>query len=207
MQTFLYDENTLELLKHLLRQPPKRIFSDEFMEVVFDYGNFHIIAFPEDFAAASQNDTDEAIRIKFTRLDSVFVPRENERVLFENALINRLWILRTLLYFTDHVTYESKEQAIAGLLNETETDKKILEVLENVTGGHDEVVCHPKGEVAAQVNKDFANLIDVGVALEINDKCFVCFSQNNSFSAKGQIVSLEELEEIAGCYDFIEVSI
>lgn len=188
------------------RHTPQRIFSDEYYCVVFDYGDIHITVLPEDFVASSQNKFDEAIQAKFKRVDSTFQPREGEKILFQRKVIRRLWILRTLLYFTDHILYNSEEEALKDVEIKTETDKAIADILRKTTGGHDEVVCHPKSVEAQTVNKDFANLVDAGIMLEIDDKLLMCFSWNNSFSVVGKIMSLDELkEEIAPFYDFIEI--
>ncbi|MDQ3713835.1 MAG: hypothetical protein M3388_16670 [Acidobacteriota bacterium] len=205
MQTFLYDEKTLELFRYLKSHTPKRIFFDEFYKTIFDYGKNHILAMADEFEAVSQNNNDLVRKFEFTGVDIACVPDKNEHPMFSDAPINRLWILRTLLYFTDHEIYENAEQATAGLPNETETDKAIWQITSNATGGHEEVVCHPKSEEVAEVNKDFANLVDVGVVLELDGKFLGCFSYFNSFTATGEIASLKELEEIAECYEFIEV--
>ncbi len=54
METLFYEENTIELFRYLKRNTPKHIFSDEYQQVVFDYGSFHIAAFPEDSVAVSR---------------------------------------------------------------------------------------------------------------------------------------------------------
>ena len=206
MNTLNYGENTIELFHYLKQHTPERIFSDEHYCVVFDYGGFHVTAMPEDFVAASQNDSDEAIRAKFERVDSTFQPREDEKVLFQRKAINRLWILRTLLYFTDHVLFNNEAEALGDFKIESETDKAMADIMRKTTGGHDEVVCHPKSAEAESVNKEFANLVDAGVMFEIEDKLLMCFSWNNGFWVVGKIMSLDELKEkVAPFYEFVEM--
>lgn len=206
MKAHTYGENIIELFRYLKRHTPKGIFSDEFYCVVFDYGDFHINAMPEDFVAASQNDTDEAITAKFERVDSIFQPRKDEKLLFQGKAISRLWILRTLLYFTDHILFNSEAEALGDFEINSETDKAIADIMRKTTGGHDEVVCHPKSAEAESVNAEFANLVDAGAMLEIEDKLLMCFSWNNSFSVVGRIMSLDELkEEVAPFYEFVEI--
>jgi len=206
MNTLNYGENTIELFHYLKQHTPERIFSDEHYCVVFDYGDFHINAMPEDFVAASQNDSDEAIRAKFERIDSIFHPREDEKLLFQGKAISRLWILRALLYFTDHVLFNSEAEALGDFEINSETDKAIADIMRKTTGGHDEVVCQPKSAEAESVNAEFANLVDAGAMFEIEDKLLMCFSWNNSFSVVGRIMSLDELkEEVAPFYEFVEI--
>jgi hypothetical protein len=53
MNTLTYGENRIELFRYLKRHKTERIFSNMF-QVVFDYEDSHIVAFPEGFIAASQ---------------------------------------------------------------------------------------------------------------------------------------------------------
>lgn len=205
MNTLAYGENTIALFELLKRQTPKRIYSDEYMQVIFDYGNFHIAAFPESLEAASQNKSDEMINAKFERIDSAFQPNEHDKLLFQDKALSRLWILRTLLYFTDHVLYNSEAEALGDFEIKSETNKAIADLLRQTSGGHEEVVCHPKSDVAKSVNKEFANLVDAGVMLEIDDKLLMCFSWKNGYWVVGKIMSLDELKEVVPCYEFVEI--
>lgn len=208
MKTLLYNEDTTAILQYLKSNTPERIYSDEFYRVVFDYGDFHVTAMPEDFVANTQNDSDEAIAAKFERIESSFRPDNDDKLMFQNNSIDRLWILRTLLYFTDHILYSSEEEALANFDIEIESDgnKALADILRRATGGHDEVVCHPRSPEAENVSKDFANLVDAGVMLEIEGQLLMCFAWNNGFHVVGRIMSLDELkEEVAPSYDFIEL--
>ena len=102
MKTLAYEENTIELFRFLKRHMPERLFSDEHLQVVFDYKDFQITAIREDFIVASQNNSDEIIRAKFERIDSAYQPNEYDKLLFQNNSINRLW---TLQYFGQFLSY------------------------------------------------------------------------------------------------------
>ncbi len=206
MKTLLYNENTIALLKQLNRNAPERIFSEEFYCVVFDYGDFYITAKPEVSAADTQNDSDEAIAVKFERIDSSFQPNDSDKLLFQSKAIDRLWILRTLLYFTNHILYSSEEEALADFGIESDTDEVLTDILSKATGGHDEVVCYPKSAEAKNINKEYANLVDAGVMLEIEGKLLMCFAWKNGFQVVGRIMSLDEVKEgVAPYYEFIEL--
>ena len=206
MNTLAYGENTVALFELLKRQTPKLIYSDEYMQVIFDYEDFHIAVFPEDSIAASQNKSDETITAKFERVDSAFQPNEHDKLLFQHKAISRLWILRTLLYFTDHVLYNNEAEALEAFEVKSKTDEAIADILRQTTGGHEEVVCHPKSVEAESVNEEFANLVDAGVMLEIEGKLLMCFAWNNGFQVVGRVMSLDELKEgVAPFYEFIEL--
>jgi len=146
------------------------------------------------------------IHAKFERVDSAFQPNENDKLLFQGKAVNRLWILRTLLYFTDHILFNNEAEALGDFEIESETDEAIADIMRKTTGGHDEAVCHPKSAEAESVNKDFANFVDAGVMLEIGDKLLMCFAWNNGFQVVGRVMPLDEIkEEVVPFYEFVEV--
>ena len=125
MKTHSYRENIIALFKFLKHHTPERIFSDlHHLQVIFDYKDFHILGFPEVFVASSQNKSDEIISAEFKQIDSVFQPSKHDKLMFQNKAIDRLWILRTLLYFTDY-TLNSEAEAVINLEIETETNQII----------------------------------------------------------------------------------
>lgn len=206
MKKILYDDQTIEIFKILKSNSPKRMLSDEFMQVAFDYGNFYFIASPEDFIAASQNTNDEAIIVKFEKHNEAYKIHESEKVLFENPKISNIYILRTLLYFSDHINYKDRDEAISVMTKEEKENEILSDVLSKATGGHEEIVCHPQSDEAEKVNKDFSNLVDAGILIEVNGEKLLCFSYFNSFSANGQTWTNKEIEEdLLPFYEFIKV--
>ena len=105
MKTHSYRENTVALFEFIKHNTPERIFCDRHCQVIFDYENFHIIAFPDVFVAASQNEFDEIISAEFKQIDSAFQPSQHDKLMFQNKAVDRLFILRTMLYFTDYVPF------------------------------------------------------------------------------------------------------
>ena len=206
MKTLLYEKSIITLFKFLKHQTPKSVYSDNYCNVMFAYKTFHILAFPEDFEAASQNRYDEIIRVNFEYINSAFQPKEQHQLLFQGKTISRLWILRTLLYFTDYVPYKSEAEALGDFQVKTGIDRVIADMLRKSTGGYDEVVCHPKGKEAKSVDKKFSNLVDAGIMLEIDSKLLMCFSRDNRFFVVGNVISPEKIkEEIIFLYEFIEI--
>jgi hypothetical protein len=207
MKEFLYDDAVLDLLRSFLMNPPQRIITDGFHhEVLFDCGDHHYSVLPEDYAAASRNSYDEAITVKFRRIDGPYTLRERDRVEFDNPTITRLWVLRTFLHFTPEVRYRSRGQAVAAMTEEERADPMLSKLLADATGHHEERYCRPDSEEAAGVDPQFANLVDAGVMLEVDGKYLGCFSNGNSYAAGGHIFSLGEIaEDVAPYYEFIEV--
>ena len=206
MKKFLYDDKTIELFKKLENHPPQKILSDEFYQVGFDYGDNHILATPKDFIANSQNKGDEAIIIEFVEYNSPYKIHESERVMFENPSISRVFILRTLLYFTNHITYRNKVEAVSKMSAEEKADEVFYDILSETTGGHEEIICNPQSEAVREINAEFSNLVDAGILLEIDGTYLGCFSNHNSFSAGGQVWNDEEISKyIVPYYEFVKI--
>ena len=206
MKTLLYEKSTITLFYFLKHQTPKSIYSDGYLNIIFGYRTFHINALPEYFDAASQNKYDEIIRAKFEYINSAFEPKEYHQLLFQGKTISRLWILRTLLYFTDHVLFNSEAEALGDFQVKTKIDRVIADMMRKSTGGHSEVVCHPKSTEAESVDKKFSNLVDAGIMLEIDSKLLMCFSWDNGSCVVGNVMSPEKIkEEIVPSYEFIEI--
>ena len=111
-----------------------------------------------------------------------------------------------MLYFTDRVLFNSEAESLGSFEIKTKTDKAIADILRQTTGGHDEVVCHPNSSEAANVNKEFVNLVDAGIMLEIDDRLLMCFAWNNGFWVVGRIMSLDEIkDDVAPFYEFVEI--
>lgn len=202
MKTHSYRENTIALFEFLKHHTPERIFSDlHHLQVIFDYKDFHIIAFPEVFVAASQNKYDEIISAEFKPIHSAFQPSKDDKLMFQNKAIDHLWILRTILYFTDYIPFNSEAEAVGE-----ETNPILADLMKKSPGRYEEVVCHQKSTEAERANKEFANLVDAGIMLEIDRQLLMCFAWCNGFCIVGDVMSLDKIkEEVAPFYEFIEI--
>ena len=201
MKIHFYNKKHNALFKFLKHHQPERIFSDRHYQIIFDYKDFHIIAIPEVFIAASQNKYDEIISAEFKSVDSVFQPSTHEELIFQNKAIDRLWILRIMLYFTDYIPFDSEAEAIAE-----ETNPILADLMKKSPGRYEEVVCHPKSEEAKGVNQEFANLVDAGIMLEIDRQLLMCLALCNGFCIVGDIMCVDEIkQEVAPFYEFVEI--
>ena len=121
--------------------------------------------------------------------------------MFQNKAIDRLWILQTMLYFTDYIPFDSEAEAIGD-----KTNPILVDLMKECPGRYEEVVCHPESEEAKGMNQEFANLVEAGIMLEIDRQLLMCFAWCNGFSIVGDIMSLDKIEkEIAPFYKFIEI--
>ena len=200
MKTFLYEKDTIELLELLKCNTPECIFSDRICRVVFAYRDFHIVASLNIFKAASPNKWDEVILTEFKRINSVFQSGQQDLLIFQNKAINRLWILRTLLYFTDNAPLDSRDQALE------EPNPILADMIRQSPSGYEEVVCHPKSREVKTLNQEFINLVEAGVVLEIDRQLLMCFATYNGFNIVGDTMSGDEVsQEIATTYEFIKI--
>jgi hypothetical protein len=174
----LLEQESLSALFQLRGTRVRRIISDGACTFYFDLGDRHLIAAVEGFVPLSQNDHDEALAVRpHWHSGSCTM---NERVLFENASVEDVLVVRTLLWFTDHVRFKSIDQALAGLPVPTnETERKLREVIAGASGGHDERVSNPSH--AKLLTVPVANLVDVGFVAIVNGRSLACFTQSNAY--------------------------
>ena len=162
---------------------------------MFDFLDGHVTACPTDRVAATQNKSDEAIAVRFESKTGAYNPTEHDKCLFSDSTINRIWIARTVLYFTDFTPYESEEGAIRDIPDTTPTGRKLRELLRTSTGGYSEIVCHPDSvHLDPAFSDEHSNLVDAGVLIEIGDRFLSCFSRNNSFIIPTVVQTKQELD-------------
>lgn len=177
--------------------------SDETCSFWFDFGSRHLLACTEVFVPLSQNHGDEALAVR-PHWQSGPSPY-NGRVLFENAPVEDVFVVRTLLWFTDHVLYGSAAQALADVPQpKTETERILYAALASSSGGHEERLSNPLD--SSLVTVPVANLVDAGFVALVGGRSLACFAQSNgyfrqsdfvdgltgAFSARYQLVPLED---------------
>ena len=207
MREILYTPDTLDLFRIIKEQIPNEVLFD-FVEVVFVFDKFHILALPDSLEADSQNKFDEAIPLIFSMQESAHVPSGKMSLLCKNLSIEKIWIMRTLLYFTDYTEFQSKDEALAGYpIPENDLQRDIYDLIGESTGGYNELVTNPNSEEAGMVKKEFANLVDKGILFQTtNSQIFGCYAPQNSYSVECK--KIEEYmfqEEITPYYELIEV--
>jgi hypothetical protein len=209
MQELLYDEKTKEGFRRLKNHPPSRVFVEKFLpsfHVCFDFGKHHILATPRDYPAATQNKFDEVIRIEFDEVDSPYHPQESEQVVLDNPSIRKVFVLRTVVYFSNEVTYKNRSEAVSRMNEEEKSDPILSKLLSEATGGHEEIVCNPGSDEIATLNTRFTNLVDSGILLETDQGYLTCFSNGNGFNAGGHRWNRSQVvEELMPYYELIEI--
>jgi hypothetical protein len=181
----LLDQESLSALLRLRGARALRIISDGACTFYFDLGDRHLVAAVEEFLPLSQNEHDEALAVR-PRWHSGPCTVDGQ-VLFENASVDDVLVVRTLLWFTDHVQFESGGQALAGLPTPTtETERKLQEIIAGSSGGHEERVSNPSH--ANLLTVPVANLVDVGFVATVNDRSLACFTQDNAYLRRTDFV-------------------
>ena len=206
MKTFAYAEDTVAFFKFLKRYPPNRIYSDKFCQVIFGYRDFYFVAETDSGVAVSQDGGGEVLFTEFKRIDSIFEPSTNHELIFQSQAIDRLWIIRTLLYYTDYVIFDSEAEAIGDFKIKTKADEVIADLMKKSSRAREQIVCHRDSNEAKGIDSKFTNLVDAGIMLEIESQLLMCFSWCNGFGVVGDTMSNDEIkEDVAPCYKFIEV--
>jgi hypothetical protein len=162
---------------------------------VFAFPNDHVTAYPTDHVAATQNKSDEAIMVRFESKAGAYDPAEHDKCLFSDSTIDRIWVARTVLYFTGFTPYESGEDAIRDIPDTTPTGRKLRELLRTSTGGYSEIVCHPDSvHLDPSFSDEHSNLVDAGVLIQIGDRFLSCFSRNNGFIIPTVVQTQQQLD-------------
>lgn len=191
MNIIAYGKSEFEIFEFLITNPPFRIITDGF-KMVFDYQSFYILALPSDHDAASQNKYDEAINASFTRYSSRYQEGNSDKTLYVNKSIAKIWLVRTILYFTDNELLTSEEEATAGLPQpKADFDRKLHKIFGGAINGHSEIVCRPDSEELKHVNPNYSNLVDAGIVLEVDGKFLACYADSNGYLLKTSFLDEE----------------
>ncbi len=213
MREYIYKETEIELIRHLRNNTPEKIWYN-FVFYVFDYGNYHLILECVDKEAKSQNKSDEALIAELTRKNEKYVPDEHSKLVCENKPIDSVYIVRTFLHFSDFRNYTKPEKIANRIGHKVKSFIKgksdpLDEIISKTTGVGAEYICHPKSQEAKNVDLNFANLLDVGLLIEIENKYLRAFLQSNGFGfhiwEDKYFYETEDLKEDTELYEFIKI--
>lgn len=213
MREYTYKENEIELIHHLLNNTPKKIWHN-FVFYVFDFGNYYLTLECESKEAKSQNKSDEALIAELTRKNKKYVPDEHSKLICENKPIDNIYIVRTFLHFSDFRNFTKTEKIANRIRYKIKTLIKgksdpLDEIISKTTGVGAEYICHPKSQEAGNVDLNFANLIDVGLLIEIENKYLRAFLESNGFGfhiwEDKYFFEKEDLKRDKELYEFIKI--
>lgn len=213
MRKYIYKENEIELIRHLRNNTPEKIWHN-FVFYVFDYGNYHLILECVGKQAKSQNKSDEAIVAELTRREEKYVPNEHSKLICKNKPIDNIYIVRTFLYFSDFRNFSKPEKIANRIKYKVKSfikgKREPIDIIKSgITGIGTEYICHPKSKEAKKVDLNFANLLDVGLLIEIENKYLRCFLQSNGFGfhiwKDKYFYETAELKEDTELYEFIKI--
>ena len=112
LRNIAFSQEELRALQKLRGSTPERIICDE-VSFWFEFRDKCLSVTFCEYVPLSQNEHDEALALRPQWHDSP--SRPEGRILFENKTVEDILVVRTLLWFTDHVVFASREQALAGL--------------------------------------------------------------------------------------------
>lgn len=212
MHRFIYDDDQIELIRALKNRQFSHIYHDDAYQFTFDFSTEHITAWPGENSAATQNQYDEAITVSFKLNSEPYHPSQHDRCLFSNSVIDKIWIARTVLYFTAfkplHPEQEKSLVSSQEWSGSTDLDRTIRNLIQASSGSYEEIVVHPDSDyVCSSISDEYMNLVDAGILVQVESSYLSCFSRNNGFIIRTTIQSQKEMsadEDILN-YDFIEV--
>jgi hypothetical protein len=212
MKDYTYGNEEIQLIQKLIYTPPNKIWWD-FVQYIFDYNNYYIKLECISKRADTQNKSDEAIIANITIVNEEFKPSENTVLVCQNQIIDNAYIVKTFLYFTTYRKYSVFEKITKRtaykIKNFFTGNNPIESILSETIGGCEEIICHPKSDEVKNINPKYANILDVGLLLEIEGKCLKAFIQNNTFGFhiwdEKYFFKPEDLKEDAELYEFIKI--
>ena len=210
---YLYNDNDLEIIRFIKNNPPKRIWY-EYLSYVFEYESFYFTIEIQDEKADSINDYDEAIIGKITKISNEFQSSEYYTLICENKRIEELYVVRTFLYFTP-IKYLSKLTIFKNkIINKiksffTKRNDILQKLLAETIGGCEEITCHPNSEQAKKVQKEYSNLLDCGLLLNIEGKYLKVFVESNGYGFyilnEKYFFDLDEIKDIPQQFELIKI--
>lgn len=180
----------------------ERVVSDRIYSFRFELRDHGWEARPQDFPPLSQNTTDELLAVRVRPLHRLPAMQDDDTIIATNVPLLEILVVRTLVWFTDHVDFTSPEEAAAGLPQpKSEVDQKLQEMVRKSTGGHEEVVTHPAQ--ADDVEAPCANLVDTGFIARTEEADLACFSWRNGFIRESDYVCDANRDDVLSHYELI----
>ena len=210
MRQYSFTSEEIGLIHKLLSRPVKRILYGV-VYFLFEFDDSAILLKCEDMPADSINKSDEAIvaRLELLPLNSKYSGQGD--IVAENKSIDRAWMVNTMLTFTPY--QKNTLEALAALKADYEQTKAATGVddlfkkaLATTIGGYDEVICHPNSEQARSLDPANANLLTVGLLLQIEGRYLRAFIPDNAYGfgifANNFFIPQEEIAEWSN-YEFV----
>lgn len=181
MKKYLYKTKELEYLKFIKNNKFKEIFWN-YVCFVIDYWDFYFKFSCESLVADSQNRFDEAIITQIEKINWKYIVEKDFVSVYKNQVVDKLYVLRTFLYFTDYEENIKKFNIFDKIkkLFKKESNS-IEELLSNTTWWYSEIICKPGSKESYKISKNYSNLLDVWILLKINNRYLKIFIDNNAF--------------------------
>ena len=178
MKNILLDDKEKQTLSELINNNCRRLFYDS-VNIALEMNSRFLLIGPEFEEAATQNRYGEAISIGIDEISSFERYEKQMKIFLEDIKIEDVWILRTLLYFSDFVptphkqTNKEVDREVTGI--------KALEALEQITtGGFNEFLVNPESGKTHELDNRFTNLMDSGLIFKTNSGYITYYSLHNS---------------------------
>lgn len=185
MRDYIYNNKEIELIKHIINNPPLKVWND-FVSYIFEYESKYIGIYCESRQAASQNKFDEAIITTILLRNGQFKPSGYMDLVCENQKITEAYIARSFLYFTTYTPHSATtffSQRLTYLIKKVFLFKRdpVEKLTSKTIGMHEEISCHPDSAETKSVDNEYANLIDKGLLLKINDNYLPAYLNMNGY--------------------------
>lgn len=201
-----YSDSTLALISQLLREPPRRVFSDS-VSVAFDCGASHVITQPEAWIVDTQDNTGEACLMSFSRIDAAYEPFEHDEAILKAERLDQAWVLRAGLYFSGFIPLVPDATDADDLRRKVESVESVEDLRALSSGSLDYFPCHPDDPALLAADPRFAYLIDTGAVFRSGATWIKVFSDGNGYTSatNGRIADPATLAEYQRDYEWLPV--
>ncbi len=214
MKKYIYGKKDIKLIKFLIDNTPKKIWHT-YSYCVFDYDKFHILLECVFIKPKSQNKFDEAFISEISYKKNKFIPPKDMDLVCENKKIDEAYIVRTVLCFSDYISYKRTERIKNKIIYKFKKILKRTNVTDMIKGRtlgvSEEYMCHPDSDELEDFNLKYANLLDVGLLLKINNKYLGAFLPANTYGFcinKGNYFrTIKEFTEEFGEFKYIKIDV
>lgn len=213
MKKVMYDEGEIELIRLLVNSPPEAIWN-HFSAYIFSYTTFHITITMAETAAATQNSFDEIIYCKIERCVGSYEASKEDNLVCEKKVIQAAYIMRTLLFFGTYQPFSKKKRRRRTWIYQLKRffggkNDPFNKLWSELDGMSTEFNCNPKNEQANLAMKEFSNLVDAGVLLQIDGKYLQVYADQNfyGFNVRNNhyFTDFSELGDIYTLYELIKI--
>lgn len=215
MKHFTFSKEEIKIIKSLKEEKIKRVWYS-YAELIFDCWNRYYKLFCDYDKADTQNEYDEAIFTEISVYNKSYKKKESDILLFKDIDIQKLYIARTFLFFSNPIKYSKFKRYFlifkSFILRYIFLDKNPIHTVlcsKNITWEFWEFTCNPDLQETKNIKLAYSNIVDKGLLIKTWDKYLKAYLNNNFFGFNcydiEHFLNKNQIEKDKEYYKFIEI--